>query len=74
MFANKDGSQALDDAFATKLFASEAFINDITHYEFYKKANYALYLEDIQKFDGDKVDPKNVNNTVSCAIEWAKFY
>lgn len=38
------------------------------------KENYANYLKAIQAFDNFEVDPKNKNDTISCAVKWANFY
>ena len=65
---------SLDVAFKAKLDSIEGYLDDITSPEFYKKKNYKDYLIDIQTFDGFETDPKNVNDTIGCAVQLAEFY
>jgi hypothetical protein len=64
----------VDFPFTEKLGGpKEPFLQDITSPEFYKKGNYQVYLNLILT-KNKKVDPMNVNDTISCAIKLAEFY
>jgi hypothetical protein len=68
----KDAS--VDTAWYSKILSVETYLEDITSPEMYTKPNYGDYLKMIQTFDNNEADPKNVNDTISCAVQLTKFY